>query len=134
MASAPTDDILIFHSPPIRELAEQLRAVILSTVPDARQKVYPGWRAIGYTHPSAGYFCAIFPHDAIVRLALEWGVLLPDPSGLLTGSGSQVRYVDCAPEAAIPGDAICQLLLDCLALPEKRSERLALVQAGARPL
>lgn len=127
-------DILALHAPPIRDLAEQLRSIILSAVPDATEKAYPGWHAVGYTHPRAGYFCAIFPHETIVRLALEWGVLLPDPSGLLTGSGSQVRYVECAPNAAIPVDAIRQLLLDCLALPEKRSEKLALAQAGARPV
>lgn len=134
MTNASTNDILASHSLAIHDLAEQLRSIILNTVPDATEKAYLGWHGIGYTHPRAGYFCAIFPHDAIVRLALEWGVLLPDPIGLLTGSGSQVRYVDCAPDAAIPVAVIRQLLLDCLALPEKRSERLALVQAGARPV
>ena len=126
-------DIIAAHSPPISELTQRLPVIVRESVPAVKEKAYPGWHGIGYTHPRAGYIGAIFPRDDSVSLGFEWGVLLSDPDGLLTGSGSQLRYVECAPDAPLPVEAIRALLLACLELPNRRSEKLALVQAGARP-
>jgi hypothetical protein len=88
-------EIILSDQPPeLRQLAERLRGLIRETVPEAVESAYPGWHAIGYRHPERGYFCAIFPETARVRLAFEWGALLPDPHHLLGGNGKQVRYVD----------------------------------------
>ncbi len=89
-STATVDSILERHDPAIRELALALREVIRATVPEAEERAYGGWHAIGYTHPRAGYFGAIFPRDEVVRVAFEFGAHLEDPRGLLAGDGTQV--------------------------------------------
>ena len=62
-------------------------------MPDAAEKVYPGWHGIGFHHPDAGYVCGIFPVEDHVRVGFEHGSRLPDPHGLFASGGTQVRYV-----------------------------------------
>ena len=108
---ATPEDILAGHRPDVVALAERLRALVKDTVPDAREVAYPGWHAIGYRHPQAGYFCGVFPHEDRVHLLFERGVMLPDPDRILTGDGRQVRYVLLRPGDDLPEPAVRRLLL-----------------------
>jgi hypothetical protein len=74
----------------------------------------------------------IFPEEARVRLAFEFGILLPDPHGVLGGSGKQVRYVDIEEGGEIPVEAVKQLLLAATDLPEDRGARLSMVRNAAK--
>ena len=85
--------ILAGHTPRVRALAERLRKLIRQSVPAATETAYPVWHGIGYRHLESGYFCAIFPQEEMIKLGFEYGVMLPDPEGLLEGTGKQVRYV-----------------------------------------
>lgn len=100
-ATVTVEDILERHTPEVRELALALRDIVRATVPTAEERGYGGWHAIGYTHPQAGYFGAIFPHDEVVRFCFEFGVHLDDPRGLLVGDGKQVRFMDFVPGKCI---------------------------------
>ena len=42
------DTFLKGYSPQVREIAVKAREVILSVMPDATEKVYPGWKVIQY--------------------------------------------------------------------------------------
>ena len=128
------EDVLADHTPEVRALAEELRQLIRAAVPEATEKAYLGWQGIGYRHPQAGYFCGIFPTADLVKLGFEFGVLLPDPDGLLEGSGSQMRWVVLRPGEAIPGDSIRALLQAALDLPSSRQARMWLIQNKARPV
>lgn len=116
-AGVTTEDILAEHTPQVRDLAERLRALILMTVPEAREVPYPGWHGIGYHHPEAGYFCAIFPEAGRVRLGFEHGVDLPDAQKLLQGTGKRVRYVDVPLGRRPRVRAIRQLVLAAIHRP-----------------
>jgi hypothetical protein len=94
----------------LRELAQRLRDLVLRTVPTATERVYPGWRALGYRDPQSGYFCGIFPQSDHVRLLFEHGAALPDPDGLLTGSTRQVKYIEVRSAGDIREKAIQRLL------------------------
>ncbi len=83
---------------------------------DAEERVYPGWHGLGYIHPEAGYVCGIFPRGDHVRLGFEHGHLLPDPDGLLTAAGSQVRYVVVQPGTTLPATGIRDLIADAVEL------------------
>jgi len=87
------EDILDDHTPEVVDLTRQLRALIRSVMPDATERVYPGWHGIGFHHPTAGYVCALFPGVDHVRVGFEHGHLLPDPAGAFDSGGKQVRYV-----------------------------------------
>lgn len=126
------EDLLAAHSPPIVELAQRLRALVRRTVPDAEERAYPVWRGVGYVHPTAGYVCAFFPFREYVALAFEYGVLLPDPAGLLRPgrtSSRKVRYVEVRTAKDIRARPIQALLRQAVAL---RSERADVVQLGRR--
>jgi hypothetical protein len=126
------EDILADHTPEVRALVERLREIIRGTVPTAVEASYPGWHAIGYRHPGVGYFCGIFPEMERVRLGFEFGVLLPDPHRVLEGTGKQVRYMNIAGGGEVPIEAVQQLLLTAVDLPEERDVRLSMVQNSAR--
>ena len=70
----------------------------------------PGWHAINYRDPAAGFVCAIFPRADPVQLALVRGARLPDPDGLLTGSGKQLRMLVFASAADVDEDVVTRYL------------------------
>jgi hypothetical protein len=125
-------EILSGHSPEIRSLAEELQKIIRETVPEAVEAAYPGWKAVGYRHPGVGYFCGLFPEAERVRVAFEFGILLPDPYSLLGGKTKQVRYMDIPAGGEIPVEGFRQLLLSATSLPEDREIRLSMVRNAAR--
>jgi len=97
------DTFLKGYSPQVREIAVKAREVILSVLPDATEKVYPGWKVIQYAAGSdmKSVFAAISPQRERVNLGLAGGVDLEDPDGLLEGDGKAIRHVKLtSPEAA----------------------------------
>jgi hypothetical protein len=97
------DTFLKGYPPPMREIAVKAREVILSVMPDATEKVYPGWKVIQYGTAAdmKSVFAAISPQRERVNLGLANGVDLPDPDGLLEGDGKAIRHVKLtSPEAA----------------------------------
>jgi hypothetical protein len=75
------------------ELAAWVREAVLAADPDLVERVYRGWRGVGFRHPDAGYVCGIFPREDGVELLFERGASLPDPEGILRGDGTQTRFV-----------------------------------------
>ena len=88
------DDVARFlssYDPSVRELALAARKLVLRLAPDAEEKVLRPWKTIAYGR--ARKFCAISPHKGWVNLQFHNGGALPDPSGLLEGTGKSMRHV-----------------------------------------
>jgi len=126
-------EILAGHTPLVRALVDDLRRIVRQAVPQAVETANRGWHSLNYSHPQAGYFCGLFPRADDVNVAFEFGALLPDPHGLLTGETRQVRFVVVKSKRGIRVRAFKQLLLAAVNLPGTRDEKLALIRAGARP-
>lgn len=80
----------------MQALAKELRELVRQTLPGVTEAVYPGWKLIGYRMPQTRgsvYVGFVAPLADRVVLGFEWGVLMPDPKGLLTGDGRQVRQI-----------------------------------------
>ena len=96
MSEKPTPEQFLTGFPlEMRSIAQALRELLRAQVPQAIEAVYPGWRLIGYRADQGRrnvYFAYIAPTADHVSLGFEWGILLPDPQGVLEGDGSQVRY------------------------------------------
>ncbi|EMY32877.1 hypothetical protein D477_017864 [Arthrobacter crystallopoietes BAB-32] len=92
------------------ELALWLRSVLLEAEPDLEQRVYRGWQAVGFRHPDAGYVCGIFPRPEGLQLLFEHGASLPDPEGVLTAGGRQVRALPIADRSADTVDLVQRFL------------------------
>lgn len=84
---------------PMPDLAHRLRELVRQAEPDAVERVRPGWRVIGYDMPVGGhrlrFFAWIWAQPEHVHLGFPRGVLLSDPSGLLSGDGitKQARWL-----------------------------------------
>ena len=127
------EEILADHTSEVRALSERLRKLVLQTVPTAAEVAYPGWHGIGYHHSESGYFCGIFPRKDRVQLGFEFGALLPDPNGVLEGTGKQVRYVMIREGKEIRVGAIKKLLLAAIDLPDEREAKLWLLKSISKP-
>ncbi|TLN00814.1 hypothetical protein FDZ74_16265 [bacterium] len=83
------------YSPQVRELALAARALILSAFPAALELVDAPSKIIAYGtgRRYADLVCAIAPFTFHVNLMFSRGSSLPDPAGLLQGSGKRARHV-----------------------------------------
>ena len=79
--------------PQLVALSLSTRAAVLAADPDLTERVYRGWRGIGFRHPDAGFVCAIYPRTDCVVLLFEHGASLPDPDGVLAGERRQTRFM-----------------------------------------
>jgi hypothetical protein len=73
------------------DLAISLGALVRAAVPDAVERVRPGWRVVGYDVPigrgRTAFFAWVMPQREHVHLGFPRGVLLRDPEGILEGAG-----------------------------------------------
>jgi len=96
-------DFLRDLAPDVRDTATALREEIRDLLPDAVEKLYGGWRVIGYSRDGSmkGSICAIAPHPKHVNLQFFHGTEMSDPEGRLEGTGKRARHVKLfAPEDA----------------------------------
>ena len=95
-------EFLSSYSGTVQDLALRLRDIVLETLPEAIERIYPSLHMIGYGRfrpdGSWGGYPPIYitPFKTWVNLGFSWGVGLPDPDGLLLGRGLQVRHVKVA--------------------------------------
>lgn len=105
----PVEALLADHSPEHRALANALRELVRDTIPEAIERVRPGWGLIGYDVPvgrRTRYFAFIWLEPEHVHLGFEHGVLMEDPKGLLEGRGitKQVRWLTMRSLGEIPSE------------------------------
>jgi len=110
------DTFLKGYPPPVREIAVKAREVILSVMPNATEKVYPGWKVIQYGTAAdmKSVFAAISPQRERVNLGLANGVDLPDPDGLLEGEGKAIRHMKLTSPEAAGAPAVRELIRGAL--------------------
>ena len=96
------EELLDEHCASIGALARHLRDVILTARPELTERVYRGWPGLGFHHPSRGYIAAVLPGPDDVCVGFEHGADLPDPHGLLEGTGRRLRYLRFKPDESAP--------------------------------
>jgi hypothetical protein len=82
--------LLTDFSPGHAVIAQRLRRVVLDAVPEAIERVRPGWRLIGYDLPSGRhgtFFAWIWPEPEHIHLGFPRGILMDDPDGVMRGNG-----------------------------------------------
>ena len=106
----------------MRPIANRLRKAILEIDPGATEVVRLGDRAatygLGPRKMSEGY-CYVLPYTNWVNLGFYQGADLPDPAGLLEGTGARLRHVKVRSLAAAYTSAL-RGLIDA-ALAERRA-------------
>ena len=93
--AAEFEKLLEGKAPNVVDAARALRATVTEAMPDAVEQVdFPdGLLAIGRGRGMRDWLFAIIPHKAHVNLQLADGADLPNPDGLIEGTGKRVRHV-----------------------------------------
>jgi hypothetical protein len=90
------DDVLKDVEEPLAAIVLRLRAIIIDVDPDTTEQPRPGDNALSYgvgpKKMKEGY-AYIAPQRGYVNLGFYKGASLPDPSGLLEGTGKDLRHV-----------------------------------------
>jgi len=97
MAQPTAEEFLSSYSPQVQQLAWQARALVLEAIPGVQEIVDPPSKIIayGFSPRYTDLVCAIAPYTGHVNLIFGRGVELPDPGGLLAGTGKKARHVKC---------------------------------------
>jgi hypothetical protein len=89
------DDNLASHTPDVQAAARQLEVVIREELLDAVVQYDPGngLLAFGRSMRMRDLLFALIPHAGWVNLQLADGALLPNPAGLIEGTGKRIRHI-----------------------------------------
>ena len=117
------DQLLEVAPTRVRPIVVQLRKLVFDVHADAIEVVRLGDRAATYgvgPRKMIDGYAYILPYDRWVNLGFYQGASLPDPEGLLEGTGARMRHVKIRSieEAGVPG--LRRLLEE--ALKERRNE------------
>ena len=81
----------------VRDLALALRAVVTEELVPCHETVYDGPYAVSLGYGPTGrmrdQICHVVVFARHVNLGFYYGAFLPDPDGVLEGTGSQIRHI-----------------------------------------
>lgn len=127
----PPEALLDDFPAPMRAIAERLRNVVSEAIPEAVERVRPGWRLIGYDLPVGRkrvYFAFVAPENEHVHLGFEHGWAMHDPYGLLQGAGitKRVRWLTFFDVDEVDAERCTELI--------REAARVAAMTRGEREL
>ena len=119
---ATIEDWLAKSSPEVRSIARRAREVALEELPGAKELVDlpDDLLAFGASNEGVGIrmrhlVLGLIPHAKWVNAQLANAVDLPDPAGLLEGTGKRIRHVKLRSEADAERPEFRELLRDAWA-------------------
>jgi hypothetical protein len=115
---AEVEKLIAEHPPEIRAIEVLVRERLLATRPDLTEYVDWGNHLLGYSvgPKMADLVFAIIAHKAHVNLQLADGVDLPDPDGIVEGTGKRIRHVKLRSLEDVGRPAVQRLIEDEIAI------------------
>ena len=110
----------------VKEIAERLRALIIEVYPEVVEVPWPKQKIVGYgvgPKKMSEHFCYIGAFKKHVNLGFYYGVELPDPQGLLEGTGKNLRHIKVKNLEEVEQPALRDILQASL---DERKESLGL--------
>ena len=100
------------RTPPVRDLALRACTLIREIMPNSFEVVRPGRNAITYASGSkmAEWVCYVAPFQSHINLGFLRGTELPDPNGLLEGTGQLLRHIKLRSAEGLYAPAVRELL------------------------
>jgi hypothetical protein len=118
MTDADLATLLEPHTPAIRKVFSAVRELAREVMPDAQEQVDLPDRllAFGFGPPGGvrmrGLAVALIPHTAHVNVQLADGAQLPDPTGIVEGTGKRIRHVKCRSVEDVGRAALRELIAE----------------------
>jgi hypothetical protein len=121
----------------IAVIGQRLREAVVDALPDALERVRPGWNLIGFDVPNGrrtAYFAWILPERKHIHLGFVHGVLVADPDRRLEGAGitRRARWFTFEPGDEVAKGSLAPWIREAArvaALP--RAERAIALMAAA---
>ena len=107
------NDVFGAVEPDVRVIAEALRNVILTDMSEAVIVPRKGDRAVSFgfgEKKMSESHCYLQPQEGRVNLGFWHGTSVPDPDGLLEGTGKALRHVKVTDETMARSDAVRALV------------------------
>ena len=111
--SAGYEEIVNQADSQVQVLILSAKALITRIMPDAVEVVWPKQNIISYgvgPKKMSEHFCYIGVFKARINLGFYYGADLPDPQGLLEGSGKLMRHIKVTSSAQLDDPALQQLV------------------------
>jgi hypothetical protein len=113
----PPEALLADFPPTHAAIAERLRSIVRRAVPDAVERVRPGWRLLGYDLPvrrHGVFFAWVWLEPEHVHLGFPRGVQMDDPRSILRGAGitKQARWLTYEPGSTVDEALATELVLE----------------------
>jgi hypothetical protein len=109
------EQLLASRDPRIAELARALCELILELYPDAVVTVDGGDVGFGSGKGYKGLVFVVAPHGRHVNLGISGGADLPDPAGLMEGTGKVHRHVKVRQSGDLERPELRDLMVNALA-------------------
>ena len=118
MAKEPANrqlaDFIAKFSPDVARTAKSARDTVRKLLPGALELVYDNYNALalayGPTERASEVILSIALYPRWVSLFFARGAMLPDPSGVLRGSGNQMRHVVLKPRDVLDSAPVRALI------------------------
>jgi hypothetical protein len=116
MVNTDVINFLSNYDEKVSSLALELREMLFKTLPDIKEQIDKPARIIGYGYGPkyADHICVIIPSKKGLKLGFNRGSELPDPTGILQGSGKVHKYVEIRSGTDIKSSALKKLLSSAL--------------------
>ncbi|HEX6543993.1 MAG TPA: DUF1801 domain-containing protein [Ktedonobacterales bacterium] len=104
------DELFPTTSEPVRDILAQVRGMVRDSLPDATEIFYHG--SLGYGPTASGFDRILYvaPQNGYVNLGFFYGTEIPDPQGLLEGSGRRMRHTKIKSVLAAQNPALIPLV------------------------
>ncbi|HYN70313.1 MAG TPA: hypothetical protein VEX41_08890 [Candidatus Eisenbacteria bacterium] len=102
------DEVLARHTPEVQTAAHSMLGLILEELPDAvvRFDRGNGLLAVGTGSGMQDLLFALIPHAGWLNLQLADGAVLPNPDGLIEGTGKRIRHIKIRSAEAASSPAV----------------------------
>ena len=114
------------HDPHIADLALALREMILEEAPDASESIYQVYTVaiwFGFSGKMKDMFCYIATSSDHVNLGFPRGARMPDPSGVMEGTGKTMRHVKLSSLAELEAPWVRRYIRESMALAAPEGTR-----------
>jgi hypothetical protein len=117
------DEFLELYPPPVKDIALAARELVTHVVPKATETLDRSARCIGYGFGPGykGMICSLILSKSGVKIGIARGTELPDPAGLLKGSGKVHRHVQLSEVSDVRNPGLKALLKAAVAAWKERT-------------
>ena len=117
------DKVLAGHQPHVAAAARAIQTVIVEELPDVVVHFDrgDGLLALGTSSSMRDLLFALIPHAGWLNLQLADGAVLPDPDGIVEGTGKRIRHVKLRSAEVATAPAVRELVRAQVVLRRARS-------------